>query len=106
MTGASRPRATKRERLEDVLGRWEQMTDVEELTPSCVGLAEVFTDPETSSRHGNAKAAAEICHGCPFMQICDEYARLIKPTVGIWAGVRWGMHGATEITITNETENP
>ncbi|MGV3714345.1 WhiB family transcriptional regulator [Pseudolysinimonas sp.] len=31
-----------------------------------------------------------ICHRCPLLAACRDYAAVAKPKGGVWAGRRWG----------------
>lgn len=33
---------------------------------------------------------APICHDCPVIALCRDYAAIAKPKAGVWAGQRWG----------------
>jgi len=38
---------------------------------------------------------APLCHTCPLIALCRDYAAIAKPKAGVWAGRRWG--GGTRV---------
>lgn len=36
---------------------------------------------------GTQQAAAELCHGCPALQVCKRYAATTRKAPGVWAGL-------------------
>lgn len=32
-----------------------------------------------------------MCSGCPLLKVCDDYAKVLKPTHGVWAGKLYGF---------------
>ncbi|WP_327048957.1 WhiB family transcriptional regulator [Microbispora sp. NBC_01189] len=60
--------------------------------PECAYDPELHTGPrdriETAEERAAREAVArEICQGCPARLLCAGYARTVRPTSGVWAGV-------------------
>ncbi|WP_113705180.1 WhiB family transcriptional regulator [Nonomuraea lactucae] len=60
--------------------------------PECTYDPELHTGPraliETSAEHAAREAVArEVCATCPASEVCAQYARKVRPTFGIWAGL-------------------
>ena len=72
------------------MARWDDLAETD--TPECKGAPELFVDYETLTGAAMAHAiddAKAICATCPFVEMCDEYARLVKPGHGVWGGKLW-----------------
>lgn len=84
--------------------RWDEMV-IEGDRPSCHGLTEAFVDFDSKPPSGeDLEQLVEICIECPFMQICGEYAKIIKPEMGVWAGKRWSRGAIIPSQREHETE--
>ncbi|MFZ4894199.1 WhiB family transcriptional regulator [Plantibacter sp. Mn2098] len=46
------------------------------------------------------ESVAYICHRCPLMALCRDYAAAERPAGGIWAGRRWGTRSTTRQDTT------
>lgn len=70
--------------------RWDEIV-IDGGRPSCDGLGDSFVNYDSSlPPYGeDLERLVSICEGCEFMQICGEYAKIIKPEMGVWAGKRW-----------------
>lgn len=54
-----------------------------EVRPACRGDAR-FIDDLTKPA-----AVRDVCRACPLLNACREYATIVRPSGGIWAGRRW-----------------
>jgi hypothetical protein len=55
-------------------------------TVKCKDKPDLYVDYKTSP---NVDKAEALCEGCPFKQLCNEYADAVKPAWGVWAGRTW-----------------
>jgi hypothetical protein len=55
--------------------------------PECVGI-DLFTADSIST--ADLDDLRKLCDSCPLRKLCDEYARLERPKVGLWAGKQYG----------------
>lgn len=46
-------------------------------------------EPDPDQRAHKRQMAAALCKACPALEACRAYSQALKPTDGIWAGVRW-----------------
>lgn len=51
--------------------------------PACEGI-DLFTADDLSK--ADVAACAAVCAGCPLFPECDTYARIARPSAGVWAG--------------------
>lgn len=56
------------------------------ISPGCKDDAAYIADDLAPHE---AERLAAICAECPVFDLCADYARLDKPTAGIWAGQSW-----------------
>lgn len=56
--------------------------------PNCYKEPEEFTDFDPK-HPPTADEAEMLCWRCPLLEICDEYARTVKPEIGIHGGRVW-----------------
>lgn len=61
----------------------------EGIEPKCLGEEPSYIDYPPHSVP-NMAMAAELCRGCPLLELCDEAARAKKPAWGVWAGQVYG----------------
>lgn len=64
--------------------------------PACIGL-ELFTADDLTK--ADVEACAAVCRPCPLLIECERYARLARPSAGVWAGRK-----RTARTAKGETE--
>lgn len=63
---------------------------------SALNRAMEITDPECQDDgrfildDQPADTLGYICHRCPLLALCRDYAAAERPAGGVWAGRRWG----------------
>lgn len=55
----------------------------------CADRPDLYVDYASAP---TADEAELLCQGCPFYQLCQDYADSTKPAWGVWGGRRW-RHG-------------
>lgn len=63
---------------------WQRLADAMEVhEPACRGI-DLFTADDLTA--ADLRACAAVCAGCPLFPECDTYARIARPSAGVWAG--------------------
>ena len=74
---------------DEAAGLWRQfqdeLRDIE--TPCKVAGPEFFAD---NTHWITDDEAEEMCHGCPLLKLCYDYATAQGEVAGIWGGIRFG----------------
>lgn len=66
----------------------ELMRKVQEVeTPCKVAGPEFFVD---NTDWITDEEAEQMCHGCPLIKLCYDYANTQQEAAGIWGGIRFG----------------
>lgn len=63
---------------------WAELVDAMAThEPACKDLDLFIADEHTRA---DIAACAAVCAECPLLPECDAYARVARPTAGVWAG--------------------
>jgi hypothetical protein len=69
---------------------FKRLTDAMLTTdPACQNDKRFVLDDEPT------ESLAGICHACPLLALCTEYAEIERPKGGVWAGKRYRTYKST-----------
>jgi hypothetical protein len=92
LTGASRQKKIRQVIIEyentlsaNAIDKWRELQyAISENDPKCKGAESVYADRQYPVPEDKAE---EMCHGCPLIKLCYDYAVAAEVNQGIWGGI-------------------
>lgn len=63
---------------------WQQLIDAMEVHEPACRRIDLFTADDLTA--ADLRACAAVCAECPLFIECEQYARIARPSAGVWAG--------------------
>lgn len=92
LTGTSRTKKIRQVIIEyentlskDAIAKWHELQEAMEFnTPKCAGNTGDYADQQMPI---DEDAAEQMCHGCPLIKLCYDYAVAAEVNQGVWGGI-------------------
>lgn len=92
--GVARQRKVKQVLIEyentlsdDAIDKWEKLQiGIDKVDPLCKDKPEAYADYTDSITEDQAE---QMCHGCPLIKLCYDYAVAAEVNQGIWGGINF-----------------